>query len=360
MTTQDRALADSSPAISERDPEGEPVGSAGFPPPLFEKAEAEERIAPTYFTKTPSGIEIRYFAKNKDLKIKRHYETLHPEHGWVIYPSVTDTLKVLAKDALTWWGQRVGVEGTLKLVEKGILRAQKLPNGQLSLVVPAKLSDGTAGLMVAGEEQVTELLKQFDLTVDKVRDLAGDRGQSAHDALELFCKDGVIPDPGFYPPDEQPYIIGLRNFILDAEPETIGSEVMVSSNEHGFSGRYDWRIKISSPKKIVKHATPVKGAQYAMLPKGIILPDLKTSKDAFDGHCEQLEAYERASVECGWDPTDARAVLVVGPETQGKYALGERNYKLVKSWATFDDYRATLSKWQQNQHLHKRFLRRND
>ena len=71
------------------------------------------------------------------------------------------------------------------------------------------------------------------------------------------------------------------------------------------------------------------------MPGGIsILSDVKTSKGVYGSHLLQLEGYEGASVECGYEPTDARAVLHLTP-----HGL----YEFKRARASYEDFLAILA-----------------
>lgn len=286
-----------------------------------------------FSSETPSGIVVEY-----EVEPKRLYRV-----NGVEVPSVTTVLEVLEKKALPWWGMTVGVEGTLALHNMGLLRSVQHEKQRI-LACAGPIGNGAVGLVAAGVDQVVELLNTHKLTVNHVKRAAGARGQSVHDALEVWATDGTRPDPAMHPPEEQGYVQGFLAFLDDVpSAEAVASEVMVGSVEHGFAGRYDIRIRTTEKHTVVKHHTPVKGPQFATLEPGLYLIDLKTSKDVYPtSHFRQLEAYEGASVECGYEPTDGRGVLHVSRE--GKY-------KFPRSTATLEDFLCVLAVWRSNQGL---------
>lgn len=296
---------------------------------------------------TPSGIEVLYQAEPKRLYKVRHVGpsvlASHGEHfGWNEVPSVTTVLEVLDKPGLPWWGMKIGVAGALELHRSGILR--ELPfNGQRVLAVPGPVGEGVAGLVVAGVDQIVDHLTKSKLTVNHVRDTAGDRGQSVHDALETWSKESTKPSPDMFPPNERGYVEGLLAFLHDVQPESEAVEVTVGSVKHGFAGRYDNRLRVPKDCEVVVHRTPVKGPQYKTLKAGSYLADLKTSKDIYPTkHYRQLEGYEGASIECGYAPTDGRFVIHVNAE-------GE--YKVGLSTATYEDFLGVLSVWKADRRI---------
>lgn len=284
---------------------------------------------------TPSGIPIYYQSKPKRLYRVGNFDGsavgLTPEElaedakratsSWREVPSVSDVLNVL-KTPLEWWGMVVGVRGMLEL-------ANRVAHDRL-------LGD------LADEDSVIGLLTQHQLTVNHVRDKASDRGQAVHDALENWAATGLPPDPGVFPEEQRSYVKGLTYFlraIPSAEP--VATEVMVASVEHGFAGRYDIRVRTHEPHEIVVHRTPVRGPKFKTLMPGLYLWDLKTSKGVYPAkHFPQLEAYEGASIESGYEPTDGRGVIHVD---------ADGNYKLVKSRTNYQHFLSILDVWKAEQ-----------
>lgn len=285
---------------------------------------------------TPSGIEVYYQSKPKRLyRIRKASGTPDPDvyaPDWREVPSVTTVLGVLDKPALPWWGMKTGVQGVLSLYEDGLL----VGNGSPETTYLAHNGFGRATV-----DTVVDLLTMYKLTVNHVRDKAGDRGQSVHDAFEAWARTGLKPDPSIYPDEERGYVEGLLAFLADVPSiEPIAAEVLVASAEHGFAGRYDIRFRTWQPHDVVVHRTPKRGPTYRRLAPGMLLGDLKTSKGTYPTHALQLEAYEQASLESGYEPTTARAVLHVNAD--GTYEL-----KRVK--ASIDDFLAVLNVWQRFQ-----------
>lgn len=298
---------------------------------------------------TPSGLEIRYhWAPKRKYEIGLEGDLA----SWQEVPSVTTVLEVLDKPALPWWGMTVGVAGVLDLFERGILRPH--PNDKRHLIAPGAVGVGLAGFVVAGEDEVVRLLKQEKLTTNHIKSSAGERGQSAHDAFEIYMREGHKPDPEMFPPEERGYIVGLLEFLRDIElgaiePESM--EVTVGSLEHGYAGRYDVRFETHKPCMVVKRVTPKRGRQYVELPPGKFLGDLKTSKRVYDNHFLQLEGYEGASVECGYEPTQFRGVIHVHPgDPEDDKVYDGPHYEFVPSHAKHEDFLAVLG-------VHKAFER---
>lgn len=309
---------------------------------------------PVFTDVTPSGLEIEYVPHPRRYRLRKPVRLpessgaggdVHPldESEWVEVPSVSAVLGVLEKKGLPWWGQRIGIEGVLALFNAGMLRplyevgAQTGDRAHLTV-------NTTEGYVQANPDQIVELLTKQKLTVNHVRDRAGDRGTAVHDALEVWAKDGTKPDPEMFPHEERGYVVGLLAFLNDVpSAEPVAAEVMVGSLEHGFAGRYDIRFRTTKEHAVVVHRTPVKGPQFAKLLPGLYLGDLKTSKSLYrESHWRQLEGYEGASVECGYEPTDGRGILLVGAD--GSYRFG-------RSKATYEDFLTVLAVYRSNERI---------
>jgi hypothetical protein len=285
---------------------------------------------------TPSGIEIEY-----SWEPKRQYRLRGSEaydgsfsDAWKVVPSVTDVLDVLKKDGLSWWGMERGVEGLLKLFQMQLLMDTNT----------AGVCVNTAhGLVPATVEHVVDLLKKQRLSVNYVLKKAGDRGTAVHSVLEMWANGEKLPTLDLFPPSQQGYVAGLFAFLKDVpSAEPLASEVMVGSLEHGFAGRYDVRFRTHETHRVVVHRTPVRGPQWADLAPGLYLGDLKTAKSRYTSHDRQLEGYEGAGVECGYEPTDGRGVLLVSVDG---------HYRFIRSRATFQDFLNVLPVYLDEQRL---------
>ncbi len=253
---------------------------------------------------TPALIEIYYQTQPKRLYTVNGQEV----------PSVTNVLKVLDKPALSWWGMKTGIAGVKQL----------------------------EGVDYMSEEEILAQLVEKKLTVNHVRDKAGDRGKSVHTAFELWAETGDLPDPDVYPESEWGYISALTKFLTEAKLEPLRSEVMVGSLQYGYAGRYDLQAYYGG-HEVVTHLTPKKERRGELCEPGLGLFDLKTSSGIYpETHYRQLEAYEKASVECGYDPTDFRAVVQV---------CADGRYQVKLSTAVFEDFKHVLDVYNDNQRL---------
>ena len=258
---------------------------------------------------TPSGIEIYYQAAPKRLYRLRGEDADGPLE-WVDVPSMSETLGILDKPGLPWWGMKIGVEGVLTLWDNGDLENRS----------------------ASTTEEVVDLLTKHKLTVNHVRDSAGDRGTAIHDALEYFCETGKLPNVEVYAPEEQGYVSGLRQFIVDSGVEPFASEVMVGSLKYKFAGRFDLGAVLPNGARVVTKTYPKRKDVVEPIEGGRWLLDLKTSKGVYVTHFLQLEGYGGAYVEDQYgEPFDHKGVI---------HVTEDGRYELVKSPKTFEDFLA--------------------
>jgi hypothetical protein len=287
-----------------------------------------------------SGIEIRYW-DGEEKGEKRRYEVrgqkgLHyggyEYPDWREVPSVTTVTKILHKENLISWAQRIGADGMIQLFNMGVIQPVMFEGQQ---VLGAHLKD--MGLVVLGEDQALELLGKYKLNTNAKMNAGGKRGLACHKALEIWAETGEIPNPAHYPITEQGYIVALEAFLKESGAVAVRSEVMVASLKHGYAGRFDLDIELPKSVELQTHHTPKgRGDKREWFEAGLYRVDLKTTKDVYEEHGEQLEAYETACVECGLPSSLQRVVL---------HTNAESRYKFKPSWSTFEDFEATLHKW---------------
>ena len=257
-------------------------------------------------TVTPSGIELYYQPKKDELKQRRLYRVNGEE-----VPSVTTILKVIDEPgALIWWGQGIGVEGTLNLLEQG------------AFTLPAE------------KQQVVDLLTEHKISVNHRRDEASTRGTNVHTALEIWCESGVIPKWDDFPESESGYVKGVTELLaaLGDAVTDIEAEVMVGSVEDQFAGRCDLAFRLTRPVEVITRIYPKRQPKIEEIPAGRYRWDLKTSKNVMAKHHLQNEAYEKGAIECGYEATDHRAIAHVVED--GRYEL-----ILNPDWC-YDDFKA--------------------
>lgn len=250
-----------------------------------------------YTTETPNGWEITYTPKPRAYLID----------GVKADASITEILRCLDKPALTAWGQRVGIAATLQLHLMGItapVLLQGKPDDMDFVEWARKIGD--------------DYVKPHKLSWSNVRDEASTRGITVHSAFSYWASTGSMPNPAEYPPHEQGYVFALIAFLTDVKTLTpSGVELAVGSKQFSFAGRYDLRGETSEAHRVVTKTYPKWPSKTVVIPPGNFLWDLKTSVDVFPEHSLQLGAYEMASVESGYEPTDARLIVQLGAD--GRY-----------------------------------------
>lgn len=326
-----------------------PLTSTSEKPPVDARDDQSQTASPTSdepygvaTSVTPAGIEVYYQAGPKRLYRVWDGESYDmPEElagrpagersapAFREVPSVSTILGVLDKSAaLTWWGMKMGIAGLLELVTNGAVAWSGTGFRQY-----------VAGLGPIGEDAdvdlIVDLLTTHKLTVNHVRDKAGDRGTSVHTAFEQWAADQrITPQPSVFPETERAYALGLATFLKELTlggPREIKAEVMVGSVEHGYAGRYDLRLELEHDVELTTKIYPKKAPVRKVFPAGRYLLDLKTSKRPYPTHALQLEGYEAASIECGYEPTDHRAVV---------HVTDDGRYELVPTSATIDEFLA--------------------
>jgi len=307
-------------------PVSAPVGQVASPVEPSEAPQEEQQYGVT--EKTPSGIEVYYQPQRDDPPQRRLYRVNSIE-----VPGNTTVLDVLdSSGPLIWWGQKVGVAGALTWMGHGDAPELIAPYSGLGPDDPAVLS-------------LVDWMTAQQITTNHQRDKAADRGTNVHKALERWCETGVMPEPDDFPDHERGYVVALVAYLTDTQGavdfDSIQSEVMVGSAEHLFAGRYDLRMTLTKPCEMVVRIYPKAKPKVMEIPAGRYLKDAKTSSGVYDKHFLQLEGYEGASLECGYDPTDYRAVLHLADD--GRYELvlnGAQTHPEAKKQWTFEDFLA--------------------
>jgi hypothetical protein len=251
---------------------------------------------------TPSGLTIEAI----EGKQGRRYLVSDVAMHVIEVPSVTTVLDVQAKPGLPWWGMKVGVEGTLHLINEGLLGTD---------------DDASA-------QQVVDMLTAHKMTVNHTLTKAGDRGTRVHDAFEEWCRTGRMPVADG---EDAGYLSGLRSLLqaIESNVEVDHVEVHLASLEYGFAGRCDAIM-------MVHFKNP-------LMDEGRYIVDLKTSSGIYSSHFRQLSAYELAAKESGYGDTDGGYVFWVGKDG---------SWKIKRSAAEFErDFVPALMLWHSEQEL---------
>jgi hypothetical protein len=270
---------------------------------------------------TPSGLEIYFQHGPKRLYRIRNLED-EDLAEWFTVPSPSGILDCLNKGGLPWWGMKVGILGALHTVTEQDFQALLEAEKEGAVTVDHPLVDA-----------IVKRLQAQKLDVNGVKEDAGDRGTSAHHALENYADIGTIPDPSFYPEHERGYIAGLAEFLKDANPHILFSEVMVGAWERGgWAGRFDAVANLDFAGEVVVKTYPKKKPKRAKV-GGVWLLDLKTGKGVYEGYKLQTAAYAHGFQACGYGQLDHAGVVRLTHD--GKY-------ELVEVEATYEDFLEVL------------------
>lgn len=214
--------------------------------------------------------------------------------------SVTKVLDVIdfgKSGKLTWWAQKIGVEGVLKLVDRGY--------------------------NISGKEpwQVSKELTKQKLSIANSKSGAGERGTAIHKAWETYAETGLVPSPIDYPESYRGYIHSLAKWIVLYDPEPIAVEEVIGSKEHLYAGTFDAIVKI-------------KGAVERI--------DFKTASGIRSTNMLQLAAYEAADIEMNNRSTEKQAVVLL--KADGAFVDKDpKQYAYRPESATFEAFLHALS-----------------
>lgn len=236
---------------------------------------------------TPNGTLLRYYDKAHRYKMGTGEDDLE------FYPSVTTVIGKAVPKELSGWGQKVGIEACIALVEEGYFPEDY--------------------------EEVLKLGRERNLLWWQQRDKAADRGVGAHDVFEGLSN-GEVPDLGDVDEAWRGHAQGVFSFWADHDPKPLINEVLVGSLQHGYCGRLDAVLEINGEP---------------------VLVDLKTSKSArYDSQHIQLDGYRLALAECGYVAPDELWVLrvdaegeyevVPSPVEKGSFVKVLESYKMLK------------------------------
>lgn len=251
-------------------------------------------------------------------------------------PSVTQILDAtLPKDALTWWGFRVGMGAVIELARQGKLTwtdiiARHDSHEEILAGEPSKIH----AVARAGDPQmkkpktlVEAIAQDEKLDPNSVRNKAAGRGTGTHEALILLAAEGM-PIVDDLPEVQRGFVRGLLKWYLEQEPQFVegGVEQLVayapeSVDSCWYSGRFD--LLTRDPD----------GA--------LVLNDLKTGKELrADSWFRQLMGYKLAYEWMGFEKIERlRSILC---KADGTYAVYDATSKVNPRqwWACVEGFYA--------------------
>lgn len=252
-------------------------------------------------------------------------------------PSVTGIgNKTINKaDPIKYWAQRTAVTAVDTLqaqygADDGIFRnAERL---EAAILAAGREVNAQSFVELYESQQTTmpwgypddllNIVKQSEESIDAKMKAAQVRGQAIHKALEDYAESGKPFNPDDHPDEYRGYFQALAKWLVLWRPTFHGSEVVVGSARHRFGGRLD-------------HHLTVEHSDY-----GRVLADLKTGKGKVYPveNFAQVEGYEIAAVESGYEPTNVRAVLAIGPDGNFEFRRSVANgEQFLRALAWFND-----------------------
>lgn len=227
---------------------------------------------------TPSGYVIVFEDGEADPETGKSKRRAYTVNGEKLV-SVTTVLGCLDKPGLIYGAEKVTIAGAIALAK----------DGRLPSAVPGALSR----------------MKAEELRFWQVWGKKAERGTLAHDDLVALATGAPLPDLDELEPEQRGFARGIANWFADARPRVIEQEQMCASLEHGYAGRPDLYCTIPT-----------------LHPTARFLIDLKTTdelpRDQYDNlkppypeMLLQLDGYEPARVESGYEPADYGGVLRV-------------------------------------------------
>jgi hypothetical protein len=219
------------------------------------------------------------------------------------YPSVTQILdKVTPKDALPWWGMRVGIGAVVQMLQTGKISWPSLSAQVYDEILTGVPVEGPKKKNRRGVDKVEieALVIENKLSTNHVRDKAADRGTEIHEAINIAGVEQRLPDITTFTEEMRPYIQAFSRWWLDQDPELLEMELLVCDRDvtRRFAGRLDLIGAISDQRCLI---------------------DFKTSKAIYESHKEQVKMYELGYLHCGGEPVDRLVVVQLGPD--GQYSM---------------------------------------
>jgi hypothetical protein len=242
----------------------------------------------------PNGTEVRFWdSVGVDGKGQRRaYRVDGRDEVW---PSVSTVAGIYAIPALTPKAAKMTEEAVIALAQEGVDIA--------SLTQP----------------ELRRMCQQRGTHYDTIWGVARERGDLAHDMLVKLVSEEEEPSRADYPPDMWEWIRAGVEWVRDEDPEVVDAEYFVASTTYQFAGRGDLLcVPRKGPRKgklvRVDYKT-VSAWSYKPLLKGEDPPG--RLQPPWDENLIALAGYELAAVESGYQPSDVRLIVRLGPD--GKY-----------------------------------------
>ena len=218
-------------------------------------------------------------------------------------PSVTQILDaVTPKDALPWWGMRVGIAALIKMMQTEKVSWPVVESHIYEEVLSGIPEKGPKKVNRRGKEKVLieQLVIESKLDTNAIKRARGDEGTEIHDAIQKVGIDDVLPVLDDFSAEFRPYLRAFSRFWLDHDPVFLEQETIVGHRGLRYAGRTDLKALIRGLKTMI---------------------DFKTSKDVYETHHEQLRLYDvgdryMGQFEASFEPCDNLAVVRLGRDGQ--------------------------------------------
>jgi hypothetical protein len=253
------------------------------------------------------------------------------KHEYVVdgekVPGVTTIIgKTMPKDALTWWGMRVGIASVIRLLREHDLSWPVLQSIDPDHVIdPLKIPPGEGHFTKSDRKRqkprtlVEVMVVDNKLSTNHIRDQRGDEGSMTHDAIHKMGVEMELPNLSDYPEEQRPYLRALAKWWSDQEVEFLEQEILVAS--------VDGPLAYGGTPDLIALRDGKRG-----------LYDFKTSKAVRESHHPQLVGYEKAYVECGGDPLEEKWVVNL---------RGDGTYEMEPCLATMELWDAMCAYYKQ-------------
>lgn len=247
---------------------------------------------PNTIETTPSGFSIEYW---DDVGLDGERQQRRYRINGERFDPISGVSGCMDKPALTPSAAKLERLGVAELVRRGI------PVANLD------------------ERELLYALRDNGLHYDTVWGVARDRGDVAHDHLLHLLRDNKVAKRSDYDDSIWPWIQAGMKWELDHQPEWIDGERMVASVEHGIAGRFD--LLASFPDGRVGRIDFKTVSEWKRRKRkdgdGPLYPP-------YFENLVQPELYEVAAVESGYQASDFRAIVRLGPD--GDYDVTETTW----------------------------------
>lgn len=226
------------------------------------------------------------------------------------YAGVSTVVKPIDPDptGLMWWTSKLDQLGIAELARECLNKGESLE-------------------WLRSQRTIDERLRERELTWDKVRDKAADRGTAIHERIFLALAQGeAVPSLSKLSDEERAYGQGAIRWWRKRKPTPLYAEQVTLCRAHSVAGRFDLLCEIDGERVLVDAKTREKGV-------------------ARKGDHAQLAGYEMCNEACGIGGSDRQLALILKPDG---------SYLEVESVGTEADFIAALEAYRCGGDLDKR------